>query len=87
MSGVVASFSLRRNWSTLTALEDPGADDIRCIHGVRSVCSLLLYAAHKVGVLEVKEKSVRMSVSLWLNFTRISHEFHMNSEEFQAKFR
>ncbi|XP_034240171.1 nose resistant to fluoxetine protein 6-like [Thrips palmi] len=48
LSGVVASFSLRRNWSTLTAQEDPGADDIRCIHGIRCVCSLLLYAAHKL---------------------------------------
>ncbi|KAE8750256.1 hypothetical protein FOCC_FOCC003064 [Frankliniella occidentalis] len=35
LSGVFSCFSLRRNWSTLTAPEDPGADDIRCIHGVR----------------------------------------------------
>ena len=48
VSGVLACFSLKRNWCTLTAPEDPGADDIRCIHGVRCVCSLLLYVAHKI---------------------------------------
>jgi len=45
---MLIAFSLRRSWAVLSAPDEIGSSDIRCMHGLRAVCSLALYMAHKV---------------------------------------
>lgn len=42
---VLMSFSLKR---TTTAFFQNSGDEIPCIHGIRAICTILLYVAHKV---------------------------------------
>lgn len=42
---ILMAFSLRR---TASAFLQDAKDEIPCIHGIRAICTILLYIAHKV---------------------------------------
>jgi hypothetical protein len=56
------AFSLRKNISELL-VDLPAEGDINCIHGVRALCTVALYLAHKVITLAFSPYSNRVALT------------------------
>ena len=56
------AFSLRKNIKQLL-VDLPAEGDINCIHGVRAVCTIALYLAHKVITLAFSPYSNRVALT------------------------
>jgi hypothetical protein len=59
MERLVMAFSVRKNVDELLA-DVPADGDITCIYGVRAVCTIALYLAHKVITLAFSPYSNRV---------------------------
>jgi hypothetical protein len=59
---IFLAFSVRKNVNELLA-EVPDEGDINCIYGVRAVCTVALYLAHKVITLAFSPYSNRVTLT------------------------
>ena len=56
------AFSLRKNIRDLLA-DLPEEGDIHCVYGVRALCTIALYVAHKVITLAFSPYSNRLALT------------------------
>ncbi|XP_069696138.1 nose resistant to fluoxetine protein 6-like [Periplaneta americana] len=59
---VIMAFSIRKNLDELLA-ELPAEGDINCIYGIRAICTIALYLAHKVITLALSPYSNRVTLT------------------------